>query len=184
MQVAYYNMNNQTAEGVTFLNNMGGQGSGVWDKLFGSSLSYAAADAHAGATTSQIFNGELKSQGDVAIFSSTGCKTADCGFVRPGSVAYRKSQRRNVRCALTIIAEGFAGDQKAFFFEFQMPDDGTSGSNMNMPSIWGLNAQIPRTHQYGSCSCWASSCGELDIFETLDSGNTKDVLRGESRIAE
>jgi len=63
-----------------------------------------------------------------------------------------------------------------------MPDDGTSGWNMNMPAIWMLNAQIPRTLQYGlaECSCWTSGCGEFDIMEVLDSGNTrcKSTLHG------
>ena len=54
-----------------------------------------------------------------------------------------------------------------------MPDDGTSGANKNMPAVWILNADIPRTDQYGSCSCWASGCGEFDLFEILDSGDTK-----------
>jgi hypothetical protein len=36
-----------------------------------------------------------------------------------------------------------------------------------------LNAQIPRTLQYGnpSCSCWKSGCGELDIAEALNPGS-------------
>ena len=42
-----------------------------------------------------------------------------------------------------------------------------------MPSVWMLNAQIPRTGQYSSCSCWESGCGEFDICEVLDSGNKK-----------
>lgn len=37
-----------------------------------------------------------------------------------------------------------------------------------------LNAQIPRTLQYGDaeCSCWQSGCGEFDIVEALHSGST------------
>ena len=60
-------------------------------------------------------------------------------------------------------------------FEFGMPDDGQSGTNLNMPAIWMLNAQIPLTLQFGdpTCSCWKSGCGEFDIFEVLNSGNTK-----------
>jgi len=52
--------------------------------------------------------------------------------------------------------------------------DGTTGFNADMPSIWMLNAQIPRTLQYGNaqCSCWESGCGELDIAEGLFSGST------------
>lgn len=44
-----------------------------------------------------------------------------------------------------------------------------------MPAIWMLNALIPRTQQYGSCNCWGNTngCGELDVFEVLDAGDTK-----------
>lgn len=47
--------------------------------------------------------------------------------------------------------------------------------NRNMPAIWALNANIPRTAQYGklagadgklTCSCWPD-CGEIDLFEVL-----------------
>jgi hypothetical protein len=42
-----------------------------------------------------------------------------------------------------------------------------------MPAIWMLNAQIPRTLQYGKseCSCWETGCGEFDIAEALSSGS-------------
>ena len=76
---------------------------------------------------------------------------------------------------LTLWTDGFSGAQKIFLIEFSMPNDGTSGYNMNMPALWMLNAQIPRTLQYGSsdCSCWESGCGEMDIFEVLDSGSSR-----------
>jgi hypothetical protein len=70
-----------------------------------------------------------------------------------------------------------------------MPTTGKTGWDEDMPSVWILNALIPRTLQYGeaSCSCWESGCGEWDIFEILDSGNTRakstvhtDVSGGES----
>ncbi len=56
--------------------------------------------------------------------------------------------------------------------EFQMPFDGNTGFQGDAPAIWMLNAQIPRTVQYGNenCSCWSSGCGELDIVEVLSSG--------------
>ena len=54
-----------------------------------------------------------------------------------------------------------------------MPHDGATGVNGDMPSLWSLNAQIPRTSQYGSCSCWTSGCGEFDILEVLASGDNK-----------
>jgi hypothetical protein len=158
-QVAYFNSDEKRSNGVTFLNNKGGQGSGVWDTRFGSSLSYASSDSKTGAASPELFSGSLGSGLDeIAIFTDVPCeKSGDCGYARPGAVAYK----------------GFAGAQKAFFFEFMMPDDGTSGWNQNMPAIWALNAQIPRTEQYGACSCWASGCGEFDIYETLDPGNTR-----------
>jgi hypothetical protein len=158
-QVAYFNSDDKSSNGVTFLNNKGGQGSGVWDTKFGNSLSYASPDSKTGAASPELFSGRLESGLDeIAIFSDVACKkSGDCGYVRPGTVAYK----------------GFAGAQKAFFFEFMMPDDGASGWNQNMPAIWALNSQIPRTEQYGACSCWESGCGEFDIFETLDPGNTR-----------
>jgi hypothetical protein len=42
-----------------------------------------------------------------------------------------------------------------------------------MPAIWLLNARIPHTQQYGNCSCWASGCGEIDLFEVLTPGGDK-----------
>ena len=47
---------------------------------------------------------------------------------------------------------------------------------MDMPAIWLLNAQVPRTLQYGNpeCSCWPL-CGEMDIFEILDPGYDKCI---------
>lgn len=92
-QVGYFNKDNQTAEGIAFLNNMGGtQGSGVWDTHFGNSLSYASADGSTGAPSMQIWNGEIKSPQEIAIFSKTGCSdaSAECGYARPGAVAHRK----------------------------------------------------------------------------------------------
>ena len=60
--------------------------------------------------------------------------------------------------------------------EFNMPLTGNTGFNGDMPAYWIMNAQITLTAQYGqnqNCSCWSSGCGELDVFEVLDSGNTR-----------
>lgn len=55
-----------------------------------------------------------------------------------------------------------------------MPLSGeTSSTNADMPAIWLLNGKIPRTQQYGDCSCWDSGCGEADLFEVLSTGDTK-----------
>lgn len=54
-----------------------------------------------------------------------------------------------------------------------MPLDGDRGFNGDMPALWALNARIPRTAQYNSCSCWKTGCGEADIYEVLAKGDTK-----------
>lgn len=101
--------------------------------------------------------------------ADTICTETSCGYSRNGTVAHH----------------GFGGAQKLFLFEFQMPfDTTTGGTNADMPAIWMLNAQIPRTLQYGAadCSCWTSGCGEFDLFEVLDAGNTrcKSTVHGNS----
>lgn len=167
---AYYNAEDQTADGVVFLNHEGGSGSGVFDYTFGNSLSYASTDGASGASSPQtLADTTLASSTEVVIMTDSECN-GDCGYVRDGTVAYH----------------GFDGPSKAFFFEFEMPDDGQTSASIydavNMPAIWLLNAQIPRTLQYGQadCSCWTSGCGEFDIFEVLAPGDTrcKSTLHG------
>lgn len=157
---AYYNAEQQTADGLTFLNNMGGQGSGVFDTILGMSLSYAAADAKSGTASPQVLANQMLGDGDeIVIMTDKACQDGDCGVTRPGGVAYH----------------GFDGAKKVFLLEFDMPTTGATGWNKDMPAAWILNAQIPNTVQYGKseCSCWESGCGEWDIFEVLDSGNTR-----------
>lgn len=167
-QAAYYDAASGTADGVTFLNHYGGTGSGVFDYEFGNSLSYASEDGTTGASSPQVLsNTQIGSDVEVIIMSDKECD-GDCGYVRPGTVAYH----------------GFDGAQKAFFFEFQMPLDGNTDAytNGDMPAIWMLNSQIPNTLQYGkaACSCWTSGCGEFDIFEVLAPGDLrcKSTLHG------
>ena len=170
-RTGYYNAESQTSDGLTFLNHNGGSGSGVFDYTFGNSLSYASTDGCSGASSSQILaDTTIPSNEEVVIMTDTKCTDSSCGFVRDGTVAYH----------------GFDGASKAFFFEFEMPDDGKTASSIydpvNMPAIWMLNAQIPRTLQYGNadCSCWKTGCGEFDIFEVLAAGDTrcKSTLHG------
>lgn len=166
---AYYDSESQTADGVVFLNHNGGSGSGTFDYVFGNSLSYASSDGTEGASSPQVLaDTQLDSNVEVVIMSDNECGDDDCGYVRPDTVAYH----------------GFDGSVKAFFFEFGMPSDGNtdSATNGDMPAIWLLNAQIPRTLQYGQsdCSCWTSGCGEFDIFEVLAPGDKrcKSTLHG------
>jgi len=131
---AYYDSASGTSQGLTFLNHHGGSGSGVFDTTFGNSLSYASADGKNGASSPQtLADVTLASDDEIIIMSDQKCgaNDADCGYYRDGSVAYH----------------GFGGHNKAFFFEFGMPDDGQTSYNpykpVNMPAIWLLNAQIP-----------------------------------------
>jgi hypothetical protein len=108
-----------------FLNHFGGTGSGVFDYSFGSSLSYASSDGCTGAASPQTLEcTTLPSSAEVVIMTDRQCEDGSCGYYRPGTVAY----------------EGFDGDQKAFFFEFQMPDSGETTTDIydpvNMPAIW------------------------------------------------
>ncbi|KAL1303661.1 hypothetical protein AAFC00_007016 [Neodothiora populina] len=166
---AYYNAASGHADGVVFLNHNGGQGSGVFDYTFGNSLSYASEDATSGSSSPQVLaDTTLPSNTEVVIMSDSECNNGDCGYTRDGTVAYH----------------GWGGSQKAFLFEFQMPQDSSNDAsfNGNMPAIWMLNAQIPRTLQYGQadCSCWTTGCGEFDIFEVLAPGDErcKSTLHG------
>lgn len=169
---AYYDASSGTSDGLVFLNHEGGSGSGVFDYVFGNSLAYSSTDGCSGASAPTVLEDcMLKSDTEVVIMSDKKCSDDDgCGFYRDGTVAYH----------------GFDGPSKAFFFEFGMPDSGEVAASIyepvNMPAIWMLNAQIPRTLQYGQadCSCWTSGCGEFDIFEVLAAGDTrcKSTLHG------
>ncbi|TGO78427.1 hypothetical protein BELL_0067g00230 [Botrytis elliptica] len=157
-RIGYYNSAEQTLDNLVFLGNHGGQGSGVFDEAYGASLSFVNSSGTGGASSPQVLaDATLPSNEEIVVMLDEECNN-DCGYVRPGSVAYH----------------GFNGANKVFLLEFSMPIDGRTGFNGDMPSVWILNAQIPRTIQYGSpsCSCWESGCGEFDIAEALNSGST------------
>lgn len=159
IRTAYYSSTG-TSEGLTFLGNYGGvSGSGTWSPKFGNTLSYLSSSGLTGAPAPQtLTNTTIPSGKEFSIFSSTPCSGDACGYVQPGSVAY----------------EGFAGGDKTFLFEFQMPhDQSPAGEQTDVPALWLLNAKIPLTGQYSGCSCWKSGCGEFDVFEVLHSGSTK-----------
>ncbi|KAK2060310.1 hypothetical protein LY76DRAFT_419068 [Colletotrichum caudatum] len=156
-RVGYYNADKAVADGIVFLGNYGGQGSGKFDNVFGNSLSYLNSDATGGAASPQVLDPvTLKSNQEFLIASDKSCDDGGCGYSRPGSVAYH----------------GFKGEDSVWLFELNMPLDGTSGFNADMSALWFLNARIPRTAQYNKCSCWPD-CGEIDILEVLAPGDTK-----------
>lgn len=155
---SYYNAAQGIADNTVFMNNMGGILSGTWSPCFGNSLSYASASGnYTAATPETLGNVLIPSNTEVIIFTSEPCTSDTCGYVSPGVPAYR----------------GFSGADKLFLFEFTMPSDPASltAFNGDMPAIWALNGQIPRSQQYGACSCWQTGCGELDLFEILSPGS-------------
>lgn len=71
------------------------------------------------------------------------------------------------------LADGFAGNEKMFMIELEMPLSGQTGYlNADMPAFWLLNTQAVNQQQYAKCSCWATGCGEWDIHEILSAGDT------------
>lgn len=152
-----------SGDNVVFMNNQGGTaGSGTWSSCFGNSISFAASNGIDGASSAQALDDVLiGSNHEYMIFSGESCTSSSCGYYRDGIPAY----------------QGFAGADKIFVFEFQMPEGSGDSSvyNYDMPAIWLLNAKIPRTLQYGNsdCSCWSTGCGELDLFEILSAGSDK-----------
>jgi hypothetical protein len=121
-------------------------------------MSFANSDGVTAAAVPQTLgNVFIPSNKELILMTGQPCG-GDCGFVRPGTPAYK----------------GFpTGSDTVFLVEFTMPRDPSSGFNADMPALWFLNANIPRTLQYGNaaCSCWTTGCGEFDVFEILSTGS-------------
>ncbi|KAF4980810.1 hypothetical protein FZEAL_3264 [Fusarium zealandicum] len=156
-RTSYYNAEQQVADNIVFLGNYGGEGSGIFDNIWGNSLSYLNANGNGGSDSPKVLKDTyIPSNKEFSIFSAEECDES-CGYSRAKDVAYK----------------GFSGANKVFLFHFKMPLDGDRGFNGDMPALWALNARIPRTAQYSDCSCWTTGCGEADIYEVLASGDTK-----------
>ncbi|EAA35811.1 hypothetical protein NCU07500 [Neurospora crassa OR74A] len=157
-RIGEYHAATQTRNGIMFLGNRGGAGSGVVSGPFGASLAYTSADGLGGASSPQtIHDAPLVSHSEFIATTDQPCDDS-CGYRRPGAVTYK----------------GFPGSARVFLFEFSMPDEPQhNGDDGNKPAIWLLNSRIPNTAQYFSCNCWLSGCGELDVFEVLAPGQTK-----------
>ncbi|KAI0015230.1 putative TOS1-like glycosyl hydrolase-domain-containing protein [Xylariomycetidae sp. FL0641] len=165
-RAAYYSAESGTADGLVFLGNKGTPGvSGTWDTTWGNSISYVDEDGTGCAASPTVLkNTLLDDSTEIAIFSDQECDES-CGVTRAKAVNYK----------------GFEGKTKVFVAKFSMPDSGKTADGTNMPAYWLLNAAIPRTGQYSSCSCWAGDnaspleggCGELDVVEILSPGDTR-----------
>lgn len=154
---AYYDALQGQADNVTFLGNVG------FDNVcLGKALTYVDETGIANASDSTVLgNVTIPSNYELTIMSDIECSGNDCGAFRPDSKAYH----------------GYYGVNKMFLFEFNAPSDLREEQNVNktwnydMPAIWLLNAQIPRTAQYPlnpNCSAWNSGAGEFDIFEVMN----------------
>ncbi|ANZ75263.1 BA75_02155T0 [Komagataella pastoris] len=167
-RLAYYNSETQAAENVTFMGNVGENST-----CLGQALDYVGTDGISSATSSQVLeaDNELYSDEEIIIYSNVTCESSgwskDCGVYRKGIPAFH----------------GFSGTTKMFLFEFETPEESKYSEDdvlyYDMPAIWLLNARIPRTSQYPtntSCSCWASGCGEFDIFEVMNSTDSNKFV--------
>ncbi|EDO18532.1 hypothetical protein Kpol_2001p37 [Vanderwaltozyma polyspora DSM 70294] len=164
---AYYDSSSQTSQNVTFLTNAGEQ-----SPCLGNALTYLASNGSGAAGSSQILedNNLIASDKEYAIFSNISCPKSG---EKEGCGVYRKD---------IPAFYGFGGVTKMFLFEFEMPTEtqqnSTSFGYYDMPAIWLLDDHIPRTSQYptnSNCSCWASGCGEFDIFEVMNSTQLNDL---------
>lgn len=154
---AFYDALEATAENVTFLGNVGFE-----NVCLGQALIHVDETGISKANDSTILgNVTIPSNYELTIMSDLECSGKECGAFRPDSEAYH----------------GFYGTNKMFLFEFNAPSDLREEDNVNktwnydMPAIWLLNAQIPRTSQYPlnpNCSAWNSGAGEFDIFEVMN----------------
>ncbi|KAB5549789.1 putative TOS1-like glycosyl hydrolase-domain-containing protein [Coniochaeta sp. 2T2.1] len=156
---ARYDSKAGIAEGLVFLANKGGQGSGAWSPKFGNTLSYVDSTGTKGASSPQILGDvQLPSGNEFAIYSDVPCNGDNCGYANPGTVNYM----------------GFAGADKVFLLEFGMPHEPvTGGPQDDMPAYWMLHHDIARTSQYSDCSSWQSGGGEFDVLEVLAPGDNK-----------
>ncbi|EGW33561.1 uncharacterized protein SPAPADRAFT_60900 [Spathaspora passalidarum NRRL Y-27907] len=158
-RLSFYDSAEGTADNVTFLTRAGKNSS-----CLGFGLTYADTDGISKANSPTVLADDtlINSNQEYVIFSNLTCDKSgvnnDCGVYREDIPAYH----------------GFYGTTKMFLFKFSMPNETKSAwdvANYNMPAIWLLNAQIPRTAQYSNdvnCSCWRSGCGEFDVFEVMN----------------
>lgn len=157
-RLAYYDAVEQIADNVTFLANYGNE-----NTCLGNAFDYVSSSGLKKANSSEILkNTTIASSKEFAIASNITCDGySDCGAYRTDGQAYH----------------GFYGVNKMFLFEFNSPSDESEKDKTNktdgydMPAIWLLNAQIPRTSQYplnANCTSWNSGSGEFDIFEVMN----------------
>lgn len=91
-RVGYYNAKKQIRDGIMFLNNKGGQGSGKWSSCFGNSLAYMSADGKSGSATPQTLADGVTFgvNEEFSIWTNQTC-AGTSGYSYAPDVCYRKS---------------------------------------------------------------------------------------------
>ncbi|KAG3132932.1 hypothetical protein PI124_g12339 [Phytophthora idaei] len=168
-KVSSYSQNG-TQDNMVFINNLNIDYTGADSSPQG----YSTDDGSATASTSTIFGGSLADASDASVTGggpcvSTGCEVnimteTNCAD-EDGCIGYYDD----------MGFHGWDGGMKMFVTKVQMP----TGSSVNRPAIWMLNAQVVRANQYG-CNCRGEGseggCGELDIAEVIETNTNKDKV--------
>ncbi|KAE9042393.1 hypothetical protein PR003_g3907 [Phytophthora rubi] len=168
-KVSSYSQNG-TQENMVFMNNLNIDYTGADSSPQG----YSTVDGSGTATKSTTFGGSLADASDASVTGggpcvSTGCEVnimteTNCAD-EDGCIGYYDD----------MGFHGWDGGMKMFVTKVQMP----TGSTVNRPAIWMLNAQVVRANQYG-CNCRGEGaeggCGELDIAEVIETNTSKDKV--------
>ncbi|POM60356.1 Carbohydrate-binding protein [Phytophthora palmivora] len=168
-KVSSYSQNG-TQENMVFMNNLNIDYTGADSSPQG----YSTDDGSGTATSSTVFGGSLADASDSSVTGggpcvSTGCEVnimteTNCAD-QDGCIGYYDD----------MGFHGWDGGMKMFVTKVQMP----TGSSVNRPAIWMLNAQAVRANQYG-CNCRGEGseggCGELDIAEVIETNTDKDKV--------
>ncbi|POM71647.1 Carbohydrate-binding protein, partial [Phytophthora palmivora] len=141
-KVSSYSQNG-TQENMVFMNNLNIDYTGADSSPQG----YSTDDGSGTATSSTVFGGSLADASDASVTGggpcvSTGCEVnimteTNCAD-QDGCIGYYDD----------MGFHGWDGGMKMFVTKVQMP----TGSSVNRPAIWMLNAQVVRANQYG-CNC-------------------------------
>ncbi|ETL80758.1 hypothetical protein L917_18772 [Phytophthora nicotianae] len=168
-KVSSYSQNG-TQDNMVFMNNLNIDYTGADSSPQG----YSTDDGSGTATSSTVFGGSLADASDASVTGggpcvSTGCEVnimteTNCAD-QDGCIGYYDD----------MGFHGWDGGMKMFVTKVQMP----TGSSVNRPAIWMLNAQVVRANQYG-CNCRGEGseggCGELDIAEVIETNTDKDKV--------
>lgn len=169
-RVSAYDADAGTTDNLVFMNNLNVDYTGYGYCPQG----FSAADALTSVDASTVFGGYLADASSPStVGGGPGVSTgAEVNIMLPTSCdsdsdckGYYDSRGYH----------GWDGGQKMFVTKVDMP----TGSGVNLPAIWMLNAQIVRSGQYG-CNCRNSGsvggCGELDIAEVIETCTAQDKV--------